>query len=1042
MQYKRMQVAVGFGIKRKRVRFRSGWHAAVPGPLAPKPNRIHYTDPARPRKDTLPSTRRRRRRRQKGRTRPPPRPANSDAMADDDDAAVLSDVDEDPLPPPSSSAASHKTLPQAQPRPQPDAQAQQRLLDLAAELDEERRLRRAAEASLAESESRLARLKAFAQDVLRKRDDLTAEAAASARSVASLQAEAAASARSLAALQAESAASARSLAALQAEAATASSMLSSGFERISAKASPSSVPAPLPTSQKYSSGLPALAYGVLKRANDIVDDLLAQIDAANRDRDRAREQMEHRNYQIAIEVSELEASLASRSAECESLSKSLSQREAEISELRDKIASLEGKLDAQRPVLAEQIGCASKLYDEMREVVKLVDAAAASALSDSVFVWKETDVEESLKVSLEGTRLAYELAAMALEKVGVCIDDKETKLRGLEDRVDELIREKEHIGVLLRSALSATTSEVLKVAEDGLREAGIEIGLDERKEHRPGSLEKDEVYTLAGALENTMKESQVKIVELQHLVQALRAESGLLRTRLEGQEKEIGQLRKQIKHLEEKERVANESVEGLMMDVTAAEEEIKRWKMAAEEEAEAGRSIEQEFQIQISSLRKELDEAKQAMVELENKLKFKEETAAAAMAARDAAEKSLKLADMRSSRLRERLEELNRQLEESDSRTDSVNRNGHRLAMIFSTFFLLFWTVFAWTTRLKRVAASGRHGSPAAQRPYARIDRNYDTLDQVKWALQLADLESSNLIIGVDFTKSNEWTGKRCFDGRSLHHLGGPPNPYEQAISIIAKTLSGFDEDNKIPCFGFGDSKSYPRPLLFVQLPQIPMSNFRLDSFIERWFLTSSVMFLVFSASTHDQHVFSFYPDARACNGVAEALQRYREIAPHVRLSGPTSLAPIIETATKVVQDNGYQYHILLIIADGQVPTSSSARYARDLEETRSENYLEERTLQALIHASDFPLSIVLVGVGDGPWDDLIHCNDNRRFDNFQFVNFTEIMSKEMSQGEKEDEFALEALMKIPAQHDAVISQNISELTARAPTRTTLPPPC
>jgi cell division protein FtsL len=40
----------------------------------------------------------------------------------------------------------------------------------------------------------------------------------------------------------------------------------------------------------------------------------------------------------------------------------------------------------------------------------------------------------------------------------------------------------------------------------------------------------------------------------------LRAESGLLRTRFEGQEKEIAQLRKQIKHLEEKERVANESV--------------------------------------------------------------------------------------------------------------------------------------------------------------------------------------------------------------------------------------------------------------------------------------------------------------------------------------------------------------------------------------------------------------------------------------------------------------------------------------------------
>jgi hypothetical protein len=42
---------------------------------------------------------------------------------------------------------------------------------------------------------------------------------------------------------------------------------------------------------------------------------------------------------------------------------------------------------------------------------------------------------------------------------------------------------------------------VLKVAEDGLREAGIEIGLDERKEHRPGSVEKDEVCTLVSTID-------------------------------------------------------------------------------------------------------------------------------------------------------------------------------------------------------------------------------------------------------------------------------------------------------------------------------------------------------------------------------------------------------------------------------------------------------------------------------------------------------------------------------------------------------------
>lgn len=74
-------------------------------------------------------------------------------------------------------------------------------------------------------------------------------------------------------------------------------------------------------------------------------------------------------------------------------------------------------------------------------------------------------------------------------------------------------------------------------------------------------------------------------------------------------------------------------------------------------------------------------------------------------------------------------------------------------------------------------------------------------------ALTQAGLESSNLIIGIDFTKSNEWTGTQSFNGRSMHHLGDSPNPYEQAISIIGKTLSAFDDDNLIPCYGFGDGQ-------------------------------------------------------------------------------------------------------------------------------------------------------------------------------------------------------------------------------------------
>lgn len=50
--------------------------------------------------------------------------------------------------------------------------------------------------------------------------------------------------------------------------------------------------------------------------------------------------------------------------------------------------------------------------------------------------------------------------------------------------------------------------------------------------------------------------------------------------------------------------------------------------------------------------------------------------------------------------------------------------------------------------------------------------------------------------------------GKNSFNRRSLHHIGRGLNPYEQAISIIGKSLAAFDEDNLIPCFGFGDGIS------------------------------------------------------------------------------------------------------------------------------------------------------------------------------------------------------------------------------------------
>ncbi|CAK7326027.1 unnamed protein product [Dovyalis caffra] len=287
---------------------------------------------------------------------------------------------------------------------------------------------------------------------------------------------------------------------------------------------------------------------------------------------------------------------------------------------------------------------------------------------------------------------------------------------------------------------------------------------------------------------------------------------------------------------------------------------------------------------------------------------------------------------------------------------------------------------------------------------YGFIPDNFSSLEQychisdqkVTKALREAGLESSNLIVGIDFTKSNEWTGRVSFKNRCLHAIGDTPNPYEKAISIIGKTLAPFDEDNLIPCFGFGD------------------------------------------ATTHDQEVFSFHNDRSSCHGFEEVLACYKRIAPNLRLSGPTSYGPVIEAAIDIVEKSKGQYHVLLIIADGQV--------TRSVDTGNGElSPQEEQTIKAIVDASSYPLSIILVGVGDGPWEDMKRFDDKipaREFDNFQFVNFTEIMSKNATLSEKETAFALAALMEIPFQYKAAIEFGIiGRATGRAKKIVPRPPP-
>ncbi|CAK9181660.1 unnamed protein product [Ilex paraguariensis] len=231
-------------------------------------------------------------------------------------------------------------------------------------------------------------------------------------------------------------------------------------------------------------------------------------------------------------------------------------------------------------------------------------------------------------------------------------------------------------------------------------------------------------------------------------------------------------------------------------------------------------------------------------------------------------------------------------------------------------------------------------------------------------------LGSPKLIFGVDFTKSNEWTGKYSSAKQSLHAVGGTPNPYCTTISIIGRTFAFLDKDNLIPCFGFGN------------------------------------------ATTEDKGVFSFHTDCSPCQGYEGALICYNSIVPHVVLAGPTSYAPVVDAAISVVEKSGGRFHVLVIITDGQVTRSVDAS-----DEELSPQ--EKETINAIVNASLYPLSILVVGVGDGPWEGMNKFIDKipaRRFNNYEFVNFTDIMSKESTPSKKEIAFALAALKGIPNQ--------------------------
>jgi hypothetical protein len=168
-----------------------------------------------------------------------------------------------------------------------------------------------------------------------------------------------------------------------------------------------------------------------------------------------------------------------------------------------------------------------------------------------------------------------------------------------------------------------------------------------------------------------------------------------------------------------------------------------------------------------------------------------------------------------------------------------------------------------------------------------------------------------NLITAVDFTGSNGNPSQPT----SLHYLSSQMNQYELCINAVGQVICPYDTDQMFPMYGFGG---------------------------------------FFNGRTDHCFPLTFGPDP-CCQGLEGMLAAYRNSLQRVQLSGPTYFAPIIKAATSVAVESfntTRTYTILMIITDGVI---------NDFRETTD----------AIVEASNGPLSIIIVGVGTADFSDM-----------------------------------------------------------------------
>jgi copine 4/6/7 len=207
------------------------------------------------------------------------------------------------------------------------------------------------------------------------------------------------------------------------------------------------------------------------------------------------------------------------------------------------------------------------------------------------------------------------------------------------------------------------------------------------------------------------------------------------------------------------------------------------------------------------------------------------------------------------------------------------------------------------------------------------IDRKSSFLDYVASGLEIS------LIVGIDFTKSNRDANLPD----SLHYLdpsGVTSNDYMRAIESVVQILEHYDSDHMVPVYGFG-----------ARLPP---------------------------SYTHCSHLFAcngdfFSPEVKGVQGVLDA---YKTSLKSVLLHGPTNFHDIVSLVGDEARPFSFpnsppRYFILLILTDGVIS---------DL----------KATIDEIVRASDYPVSIIIVGVGDEDFGlmNILDGDDKRLYSN------------------------------------------------------------